>query len=150
MTSKLPSLALGLTILLLPATLPAQNLNIDWYKVAGGGGSSANGQFSVNGTVGQPDAGAMSGGQFSLTGGFWGIVAAVSTPGAPRLTITRTGANTVVVSWPSPSTGFVLQQSSTLPSGLWNNVPQSPTDNGTTKSIVISQPTGNAFFRLMH
>ena len=33
---------------------------------------SAGGSFSLNGTIGQPDAGAMSGGNFSLAGGFWG------------------------------------------------------------------------------
>ena len=30
----------------------------------------------------------MSGGNFTLDGGFWGLVAAVQTPGAPCLTIT--------------------------------------------------------------
>src|SRR6185436_6831575 len=46
------------------------------------------------------------GGNFSLTGGFWSLLAVVPTPGAPKLTITLLGANTAKVSWPSPSTGF--------------------------------------------
>ena len=150
MTPKLRSLALVLAMILLPAPLPAQSLTINWHKVAGGGGAGANGRFSLNGTSGQPDAGMMSGGPFSLTGGFWGVLAAVPTPGAPRLTITRTATNSVVISWPSPSTGFVLQQSSNLAPALWNNIPQIPADNGTIKTVVISQPSGNFFFRLMH
>ena len=49
-----------------------QSYSIDWYKIAGGGGTSTNGQYAVTGTIGQPDAGgAMAGGNYSLTGGFW-------------------------------------------------------------------------------
>ena len=55
----------------------------------------------------------MTGGNYSLDGGFWGIIAAVQTPGAPLLSITRSG-NSVIVSWPSPSTGFTLQQNSNV------------------------------------
>src|SRR5438876_17746 len=87
----------------------AQTYNIDWFTVDGGGGTSAGGIYSLSGTIGQPDAGQMSGGNFALDGGFWGIIAAVQPPGA-ILTITRTAPNTVRVSWPSASTGFVLQQ----------------------------------------
>ena len=42
----------------------AQSYSIDWYKVSGGGGTSTGGVFSVSGTIGQPDAGKMSGGNF--------------------------------------------------------------------------------------
>jgi len=150
MTKNLHSSALGLAFILLPATLTAQNFNIDWYKVAGGGGASANGQFALTGTLGQANAGTMSDSNYSLTGGFWGIFAVVNTPGAPRLTLTRTG-NELVISWPSPWTGFVLEQTSTLAPTAWSNVTQIPTDNGTTKSVMVIIPAGgNAFFRLMH
>ncbi len=91
----------------------SQSYSIDWYKVSGGGGTSTGGVYSVSGTIGQPDAGsAMSGGEYSLTGGFWSLYA-VQTPGAPLLTITYS-ANQAIVSWPSPSTGFVLEQNSNL------------------------------------
>src|ERR1039457_4663640 len=60
-----------------------QSYSIDWFKVSGGGGTSTNGQYSVSGTIGQPDAsGAMSGGNYSLTGGFWSLINVVQTPGA--------------------------------------------------------------------
>ena len=61
----------------------AQNFTIDWFTIDGGGGTSTGGVYSVSGTIGQPDAGTMSAGNYSLVGGFWGIVAAVQTPGAP-------------------------------------------------------------------
>ncbi len=48
--------------------------DISWYSIDGGGTSaSSGGVFQLNGTVGQPDAGVMIGGEFKLTGGFWAI-----------------------------------------------------------------------------
>ena len=53
-------------------TASAQSYSIDWYKIAGGGGTSTGAIYTVTGTIGQPDAGgAMTGGNYSLTGGFW-------------------------------------------------------------------------------
>ena len=40
----------------------------------------------------------MTGGNYSLTGGFWSLIAAVQTGGAPTLYITSSG-NTVTVYW---------------------------------------------------
>lgn len=37
----------------------------------GGTMSSTGGDYELAGTIGQPDAGTMSGGDFSLSGGFW-------------------------------------------------------------------------------
>jgi hypothetical protein len=71
-----------LFIWLLTPALNAQTYSIDWYKIAGGGGTSSSGQYSVSGTIGQPDAGgAMTGGGYSLTGGFWSLISVVQTPG---------------------------------------------------------------------
>ena len=64
-----------LIILTLAPTTQAQPYAIDWWTVGGGGGNSAGGGFTLSGTVGQPDAGRMSGGSYSLEGGFWGILA---------------------------------------------------------------------------
>jgi len=44
---------------------------LGWYSVDGGGGKSANGDYAVHGSIGQPDAGLMSGGTYGLQGGFW-------------------------------------------------------------------------------
>jgi hypothetical protein len=133
--------------LLIPSLGFAQQYSIDWYKIAGGGGTSTGGAYSASGTIGQPDAsGAMSGGNYSITGGFWALISVVQTPGAPLLTITHSG-NSVTVSWPSPSTGWTLQQNSDLTTTSWSTS-SSISDNGTIKSITITSPTGNLFFRL--
>ena len=42
-----------------------------WYSISGGGGASEGGQYALAATVGQPAAHSMSGGQYSLSGGFW-------------------------------------------------------------------------------
>jgi len=52
----------------------AQSFSIDRFAIAGGGGTSTGGLFAVSGAIGQPDAGAMSGGNYSLAGGFWGAI----------------------------------------------------------------------------
>jgi hypothetical protein len=56
--------------------------------------------YSVSGTIGQPDAGGpLSGGIYSLTGGFWSLLSVVQTPGSPWLSIMLTATNTALVSW---------------------------------------------------
>jgi hypothetical protein len=52
--------------------------DLSWHTIDGGGSPSAGGGFSLNGTIGQPDAGTMSGGNYSLAGGFWGLIPAPS------------------------------------------------------------------------
>ena len=64
------------------------------------------------------------------------------------LTIRRTSATTVTVSWPSPSTGFALQQKADLNAAAWTTPPQPITDNGTNKFILVNPPNGNRFYRL--
>jgi hypothetical protein len=139
--------------LLIPALSHAQSYSIAWYKVAGGGGASSgtNGAsvFSVSGTIGQPDAsGAMTGGAFSLTGGFWSLISVVQTPGVPNLTVARAG-NSVIVSWPNTG-AYSLQQNSNLAApASWttSGFTVSTNANG-TNSITITPPTGSLFFRL--
>src|SRR6266536_388318 len=100
------SLKIALLLLAVTSTAAlAQSYSIDWFTIDGGGGTSTGGVYAVSGTIGQPDAGKLSGGNYTLDGGFWGIIA-IQTPGAPLLSIARTTTNTVVISWPSPSTGF--------------------------------------------
>ena len=129
---------------------PAQSYSIDWYKVSGGGGTSAGGTYQVSGTIGQHDAGGpMTNGQYSLTGGFWAIIAVVQTPGAPLLTISFNSQPSIVtVSWPSSATNYVLQQNSDLTTANWTPVGASVSTNGPTLSVTISPPAGNLFFRL--
>ena len=128
----------------------AQSYTIDWSTIDGGGGTSTGGVYAVSGTRGQPDAGpTMSGCNSSLTGGFWSLLSVVPTPGVPLLSISFTSTNTALVSWPSPSTGWTLQQNTNSVAGLnWSNAPGTIQDNGTVKSLLVNPPTGNRFYQL--
>jgi hypothetical protein len=68
---------------------------------------------------------------------------------SPSLTVSRTPTSTVAISWPSPSTGFTLQQNTNGITTLnWTNVLIAPTDNGTTKTVIVNPPSGTRFYRL--
>lgn len=150
---KTKSRKLLLASLALTTTLSTQGqLAIDWSTVDGGGGSSSGGAYSVSGTIGQPDAGQLAGGGYTLSGGFWGVVAASPPQPVPSLTVSRPGGN-VVVKWPFPSTDFVLQQTTALvspPSAiLWTDVTAPATAHvGPQWTVTIPAPSGNRFFRL--
>lgn len=140
-------------LLLLTATLglraSAQNYSIDWYKIAGGGGTSTGATYQVSGTIGQHDAGGtMTGGNYSVTGGFWSLIALMQTAGAPTLYIRQTG-NTVTVFWQDVA-GWNLQQNADLAlANNWTVNNSWATTNGTNYLNVVN-PTGNLFFRLQH
>lgn len=128
--------------------LHAQSYSVDWYKISGGGGTSTGGTYAVSGTIGQHDAGTtMTNGQYSVTGGFWALIEAVQTPGAPTLYISRSG-NAVTVSWQDVS-GWNLIQSGNLatPVGSWS-ASISPTLTNGTNYLTLVNPAGNLFFRL--
>ena len=140
--------ALGATVMsmlfLLPVSSRAQ-FAIGWHSVDGGGVTSTGGVFSVSGTIGQPDAGTLlAGGGYSLAGGFWSVV---EMPGAPSLTITLNGTR-AVISWPSASAGFTLQQNANASSAGWVVALGAVNDNGTNKFIFVNPPMGNRFYRL--
>ena len=125
----------------------AQSYSIDWSTIDGGGGVSTGSTYQVSGTIGQPDAsGTMSGGNYTLTGGFWSLISVVQTPSAPALTITYSG-NSVRVLWPYPSTGWTLQQNSDLTTANWSTSGGIASD-GTNNFITITPPAGKLFFRL--
>ena len=44
---------------------------LNWSTIDGGGGASSGGQYTLTGTIGQPDAAYSAGAQYELLGGFW-------------------------------------------------------------------------------
>ena len=126
----------------------AQSYSIDWYKIAGGGGTSSGGNYTLSGTIGQHDAGTtMSGGAYSLTGGFWSLISVVQTEGLPYLTIANLSPTSVKVLWPNTGS-FTLQQKSDLSTGAWGTSGYAVTTANGTNSITIPSPSGKLFFRL--
>jgi len=85
-TFALPFVLSALSLLAAVCGASTQSFSIDRFAMAGGGGASTGGAFESSGTIGQPDAGAMNGGSYSLAGGFWG---ASQTPPAADSVIIR-------------------------------------------------------------
>src|SRR5262245_46233770 len=90
------SIAASVTLALLAgaAGVRAQTgggFDLSWNRIAGGGGGGASPSFNITGTIGQAAAGAMSGPDFSIEGGF--LVALEATPAAAS-TATPTPTNT--------------------------------------------------------
>ena len=129
-------------LLALP-TLHAQSYSIDWHTIDGGGVTSTGGVYSVSGTLGQPDAGKMSGGNYSIDGGFWGLNAAVQTPGAPWLTIAPATPGNATLSWTPATAGFVLQETLSLSPTNWVN-----SVSGATNPVVVPATLPTKFYRL--
>jgi hypothetical protein len=74
---KFTAMVLFFTILIIPAffgfsTAQAEGgYEINWWTVDGGGGESTGEGYTLKGTIGQPDAGYLEGGEYALHGGFW-------------------------------------------------------------------------------
>jgi hypothetical protein len=148
MKGAAPRFFTGLLFLAAGANLNGQNYAIDWHKIAGGGGTSTGGVYSVGGTIGQHDASStMSGGGYSLTGGFWSALAVVQTAGLPTLSIRHAAPDVVVVSWPNTA-ACTVQTSSDVSAANWTAYTGAVITGNGTNSVVITPPTGRLFFRL--
>jgi hypothetical protein len=66
----------------------------------------------------------------------------------PSLTVQAMSTNAVVIAWPAPSTGFSLQQNSSLIITNWVSVTNIPMTVGTSKQVTVAVPVGAMFYRL--
>jgi len=65
------------TVAALATYLGGEEFDLSWYTIDGGGEMfSTGGDFELSSTIGQPDAGVLTGGEFTLSGGFWNSVEA--------------------------------------------------------------------------
>ena len=132
-----------LVLLMAALCTNAQSYSIDWFSIDCGGGPSTGGGYTLSGTLGQPDAGTLSGGSYTLEGGFWPGLIVHATTGSPTLLIQVSGAS-VIISWAPATSGFTLEQTDSLSSPSWSATP-----NVTTNSATV--PTGDTtrFYRLI-
>jgi hypothetical protein len=102
----------------------------DWTGLA----MSADGSFLVASAIGY---GSTNSGIYAL-----------HIPAQPSLKVCSSGPN-LRLSWPLPSAGFVLQQSSQLNSTNWVNVTNAVVASGYYNQVTVSPPqNGNAYYRL--
>ena len=132
-------------LLMLHLTARAQPYSISWFTIDGGGGTSSGGIYSLSGTIGQPDANntPMTGGAYSLTGGFWALPVAVQVIGAPTLTISPAAPGQARISWTPATPGFVLRETMSLSPTNWVN-----SASGATNPIVVPATLPTKFYRL--
>jgi hypothetical protein len=50
---------------------PQVGYDLSWYTIDGGGAISTGGSYALGGSIGQPAVGVLSGGTYTLSGGFW-------------------------------------------------------------------------------
>jgi hypothetical protein len=126
------------------ALAQSQHYSTDRHTIDGGGGTSTGGVYSVTGTIGQPDASTtiMTGGNFSLTGGFWSLVA-MQTPGAPTLAIIPARPGQAAISWTPSTPGFVLRETPSLSPTNWMD-----SASGTNNPATVPMPGNTKFYRL--
>jgi hypothetical protein len=124
---------------------------INWFTLDAGGGAQSSTTYLVNFTAGQTDVGpsVVASANYRIIPGFWALEDLGPATGLPELDIVLNGAN-VILSWPSPSTAFVLEQTDSLNvlPASWSNTPGAVSDNGFIKSITIPHNIAKRFYRL--
>ena len=106
------------------STARAQTYSIDWFKIAGGGGTSTNGVYAVS-------------------GGFWALPNLVPTPGTPTLHVTSAAPGFATIWWTPPTPGFTLQSTDSLSPTNWVNAP-----SGTNNPATVPATLPTRFYRL--
>jgi hypothetical protein len=73
MRRKLVIFLLVIILLVSAGTALAETevFDLGWFAVAGGGGASSGGGYMLSGAAGQSSADELSGGDYTLRGGFW-------------------------------------------------------------------------------
>lgn len=92
--------------------------------------------------------GTLSSAPVTFASGLAGPTALAIGAGPPSLNIANP-AGAVVVSWPSPSTGFVLQTNGDLTTPNWSNYSGTVVTTGATNTATFSPVSGVTLFRLM-
>lgn len=124
---------------------------IDWFTLDAAGGAQSSANYVINFTAGQTDVGptVISSANYRIISGFWALEDVGPATGLPELSIALSGVN-VVLSWPSPSTGFVLQHTDSLNvlPAAWSDTPGVVSDNGFIKSLTLPHNLSKRFYRL--
>ena len=144
------TLALPFLAFVLSVTAHAQS-SIDWFTLDAGGAAHSSANYVVNFTAGQMDVGPtfLNSANYRIIPGFWALEDLGPATGLPELSIAKSGAD-VVLSWPSPSTGFVLQHTDSLNvlPAAWSDTPGLVSDNGFIKSLTLPHNLSKRFYRL--
>jgi hypothetical protein len=131
------------TLSVYPRLAHGRGYRMDWQTVAAGGGQSSGGNFSLSGTIGQPDAGFSAGGAYVQQSGFWSDA---QNAVGPTLHIERSGSDWNL-SWPATFQGFRLETTTQITSQSWTDLGIG-ISSGTNRSVAVPVTESTRFFRL--
>ena len=124
---------------------------IDWFTLDAGGGVQSSASYVINFTVGQSDVGptVLNSANYRIIPGFWALEDMGPATGLPELSIALSGPR-VILSWPSPSAGFVLQHTDSLNvlPAAWSETPGVVSDDGFIRSLTLPHDLAKRFYRL--
>ena len=139
-----------LLILASALAAPAQPV-INWFTLDAGGGAQASASYALNATIGQGEVGGATpvSASYRIIPGFWALEDMGPATGRPELSIALSGPR-VFLSWPSPSTGFVLQHTDSLDvlPAAWSDTPGVVSDDGFIKTLTLPHNLSKRFYRL--
>ncbi len=135
---------LGLAVLGLADGVP----DLIWHSADGGGGMSTGGGYVLRGTIGQPDAGILTGDGITLTGGFWSYAMLIQSDDRPTLRLRRISPTELMIYWEATGESEILQRTACLASGEWEDDPGQveAVDNESRVRILLDQT--RRFYRL--
>lgn len=131
-----------LALLLLTISAARAQFAMPWSAMSGGSGGGTAGGFALRGSIGLTDAASGASGAFAFSGGFWSL----PEDAPPPLRMFRHGAD-LVLAWPHPSAGYVLQSSADLTT--WEDVPLLPVPGSGENQVIWGPLTDRRrYFRL--
>lgn len=121
----------------------AGNLLLDFQQSADGSA------FTSDKVSGNPATRQLvGGGSTTATTGVFNTSQVIQFIFRSMLSVRLTETNTVLISWPAPSTGFELQQNDDPGTDNWMAVGTAPATVGSEKQVIVPSPAGTRFYRL--
>jgi len=131
---------------------PAFAYDLSWNTVDGGGKRSTGGNYTLEGTIGQHDAGTVNGGSYQLQGGFWKTHSSTPIPSVELSVSASTGteaATTAITVTATASSAVTGDQTVNVAASGTGITSSDYTLNGTTLTILDGQTTGTATFTIV-
>jgi hypothetical protein len=125
------------------------DFNLDWFTVSCGD-SSSGGDYTLTGGIGAAEAVPAAGGDFGMVAGFWSILPSLEIGELPVLRIAFVAQNSVLISWPAPSTGWVLEESTAPGASGWTDAAAPVISQGGDNTVRQPIPGGSRYYRLRH
>ena len=84
-----------------------------------------------------------------VAGGGYLTVVSLGTPSAPLLMVATTSTNTAILSWPTPSLAFAVQNNLGLNPANWVTLTNQPVVVASQNQVTVPAPNGTTFYRLV-